>query len=106
MSWRIKMHPILQQILDLLEHAPLTQTGKNDIQHTIRTEYYQQPDPITLDIPTRRIKLATPLDDPECECPFQHKHSYNNGMVCCFECPCAYTPEEHRKTVQRVNLLD
>lgn len=97
------MDAILQQILDLLEQAPLTQTGKNDIRHTIRTEYYEAPEPLTLPIITRRVRLAENHIDPDCECPPEHRHSTNNGLIQCFECVCAYSPTE--PITRRVNLM-
>lgn len=100
------MDPILQQILDLLETAPLTQTGKNDIRQTIRTEYYTIPETPTIEAPRRSVRLVTVEEDADCDCPIQHKHSRNGGIVCCFECQCAYTPEEHRRVISRVNLLE
>jgi protein-arginine kinase activator protein McsA len=99
------MDPILAQILELVERAPLTTTGKEDIRHTIRTEVQTF---VTSDYepPKRRIRLADP-EETDCEtCPVWHKHSRNNGVIGCIDCGCMFTPyDKPAMVVSRVKLV-
>lgn len=92
---------ILDEILELVAKAPLTETGKEDIRHTIRTEY-AEPLPEGVVIPRKPIRLVNPeLVDVDCQCPAAHRHTKRNG---CFDCSCLAVPIERPVIVSRVKL--